>query len=62
MTRNFLVFALLATPSLGDAATRRPPPPQPDPAACIKLCPQDRSPCDPVYFKTADNRCSARYR
>ncbi len=25
---------------------------------CRKMCPQDFSPCDPIYFKTADGRCS----
>jgi hypothetical protein len=25
---------------------------------CEKLCPQDLSPCDPLYFKIADARCA----
>jgi hypothetical protein len=25
---------------------------------CQKMCPQDFSPCDPLYFKTADGRCA----
>jgi hypothetical protein len=25
---------------------------------CQKMCPRDFSPCDPIYFKTADGRCS----
>ncbi len=25
---------------------------------CQKMCPQDFSPCDPIYFKVADGRCS----
>ena len=25
---------------------------------CAKMCPQDFSPCDPIYFKTADGRCA----
>ena len=33
------------------------PSPQPRPA-CFKLCAQDRQPCDPIYFKTADGRCN----
>jgi hypothetical protein len=24
---------------------------------CQKACPQDYSPCDPLYFKQADRRC-----
>jgi hypothetical protein len=28
-----------------------------DGRACIKLCPNDMLPCDPIYFKTADLRC-----
>ena len=28
-----------------------------DARACIKLCPNDTLPCDPIYFKTADLRC-----
>jgi len=28
---------------------------------CTKICPQDYSPCDPIYFKTADGRCAAIY-
>jgi hypothetical protein len=28
-----------------------------DARACIKLCPNDMVPCDPIYFKTADLRC-----
>jgi hypothetical protein len=27
-------------------------------AACIRACPNDMSPCDPVYMKRADGRCS----
>ncbi|MBI1867069.1 MAG: hypothetical protein HYS06_02020 [Methylocystis sp.] len=26
--------------------------------ACRAMCPQDLSPCDPIYFKTADGRCA----
>jgi hypothetical protein len=26
-------------------------------SACIPWCQSDFSPCDPVYFKKADNRC-----
>jgi hypothetical protein len=25
---------------------------------CQKMCARDFSPCDPIYFKTADGRCS----
>lgn len=25
---------------------------------CQKMCPQDFSPCDPIYFKVADGRCA----
>jgi hypothetical protein len=25
---------------------------------CRKLCASDLSPCDPIYFKTADGRCA----
>jgi hypothetical protein len=28
---------------------------------CTKICPQDNSPCDPIYFKTADGRCNSIY-
>ena len=62
MTRLCLIAALLLSPAAGDAAPRRSSPPQALRESCIKLCPQDASPCDPVYFKTADNRCNARYR
>ncbi len=31
-----------------------PPPPQ---RVCKKLCANDFSPCDPLYFKTEDGRC-----
>jgi hypothetical protein len=27
---------------------------------CKRLCPQDRSPCDPPHWKSADARCSGR--
>ena len=30
--------------------------------ACIRLCPEDDNPCDPVYFKTADGRCNGYLR
>lgn len=34
------------------------PPPQKAPyLACTPLCEQDYAPCDPPYFKHADNRC-----
>ena len=63
MNRLCFVVALLLSSAPGDAAPRRvAPPPQALREACVKLCPQDSSPCDPVYFKTADNRCNARYR
>ena len=26
--------------------------------ACPKMCARDFSPCDPIYFKTADGRCA----
>jgi len=26
-------------------------------ASCRPLCPNDFSPCDPIYFKTEDGRC-----
>jgi len=29
--------------------------------ACIKLCPNDDNPCDPIQYKTADKRCSERF-
>jgi hypothetical protein len=29
---------------------------------CIPQCPQDLSPCDPLYFKRADGRCSGDNR
>jgi hypothetical protein len=29
--------------------------------ACIKLCPGDNNPCDPIQYKTADNRCGSRF-
>ena len=32
------------------------PPPQPR-RVCHKLCANDFSPCDPLYFKTEDGRC-----
>jgi hypothetical protein len=25
---------------------------------CEEMCSQDTSPCDPIYFKTADGRCA----
>jgi hypothetical protein len=28
------------------------------PNGCIKWCYQDRTPCDPDYFKHADGRCA----
>ena len=62
MNRLCFVVALLLSSAPGDAAPRRVAPPQALREACVKLCPQDSSPCDPVYFKTADNRCNARYR
>ncbi len=27
------------------------------PPSCPKLCPADRSPCDPIYMKETDGRC-----
>jgi hypothetical protein len=32
-----------------------------DQRVCTKICPQDASPCDPIYFKIADGRCAAIY-
>ena len=32
------------------------PPPRPA-RVCQKLCANDFSPCDPIYFKTEDGRC-----
>ena len=32
-----------------------------NPNVCVKLCNGDNSPCDPIQFKTADNRCSNRF-
>jgi len=29
---------------------------------CRRMCREDRSPCDPVHWKTADGRCSGRRR
>jgi hypothetical protein len=29
-----------------------------EPNGCIKWCYQDRTPCDPDYFKQADGRCA----
>lgn len=31
---------------------------QADGRACVKQCPDDRSPCDPPVFKRADGRCT----
>ncbi|MBG0810325.1 hypothetical protein IY145_13135 [Methylosinus sp. H3A] len=66
--REWLVFASsLAVVLLGsaEAAERRSRQPQPAetvfvaPAQfCEKMCPEDFSPCDPIYFKTADSRCA----
>jgi hypothetical protein len=28
------------------------------PNGCIKWCYQDKTPCDPAYFKQADGRCA----
>lgn len=25
--------------------------------ACVPKCPDDRTPCDPIAYKTADQRC-----
>jgi uncharacterized caspase-like protein len=30
----------------------------PDQRSCTRMCPADSSPCDPLYFKIADGRCS----
>ena len=35
---------------------------QADGRACVKQCPDDRLPCDPPAFKTADGRCSNQWR
>lgn len=51
-----------------DDAEALPPPPGVDPAdwdnppprparVCQKMCANDYSPCDPIYFKTEDARC-----
>jgi len=37
-------------------------PVKPGPGACIKLCPRDNLPCDPIQYKTADNRCGGGSR
>jgi hypothetical protein len=29
---------------------------------CARMCPEDRSPCDPIHWKRADARCSDRRR
>jgi hypothetical protein len=29
---------------------------------CARMCPEDRSPCDPIHWKQADARCSDRRR
>jgi hypothetical protein len=29
---------------------------------CVPQCPQDLSPCDPLYFNRADGRCSGDNR
>ena len=39
------------------AAHRYGPPPSYE-RVCIKMCPQDSLPCDPIYFKVADGRCT----
>jgi hypothetical protein len=32
----------------------------PDPSGgCIRMCNSDNLPCDPVYFKVADGRCTS---
>ena len=28
---------------------------------CIKMCPQDNNPCDPINYKIADARCTNRW-
>ena len=28
---------------------------------CIPMCPFDRNPCDPIYFKRGDGRCTERW-
>jgi hypothetical protein len=46
----------LANPGASDRPGR-PVRPAPKGAACVAWCPYDTSPCDPWYFKQADNRC-----
>jgi hypothetical protein len=29
---------------------------------CVKMCASDNLPCDPIYFKTADGRCTSNAR
>ena len=28
-----------------------------EPEACVQICPGDYAPCDPAYFKKAEDRC-----
>lgn len=75
LLRVALVAALL-NPVLAMAqpagTTMLPPPPdvqrllgpnysQPAVQSCPKLCPNDNSPCDPIYMKDADGRCDGVY-
>ena len=35
----------------------------PDPwGGCIRMCNSDNLPCDPIYFKIADGRCTSNAR
>ncbi len=59
------VCALLGVLGAAQAAERLPREPEPAQAYvavpvqfCEKMCPEDFSPCDPIYFKTADSRCA----
>ena len=49
-------FVLLAASAAGAREARRVI--VADPAACVQICPGDYAPCDPPYFKQADDRCN----
>jgi hypothetical protein len=57
----FLVGATpqaLAQAAWGEEFYRKSPPMAHQAESCQKMCARDLSPCDPIYFKTADGRCA----